>query len=111
MARFIQDPRTGKLVPAEQYRRPALVAHTVLPDIDPFVSPVDGSVVSSRSHLRAHQERHDVRQHGEYGENNGQAYFARKAQERMRRAQGSLPEQRRERVRAITRAIEKHERS
>ncbi len=40
-------------------------APTVMPDIAEFVSPVDYSLISSRSQLRAHERRHGVRQCGE----------------------------------------------
>jgi len=33
-------------------------------DIEPFISPVDGKVVGSRSALREHERRHNVRQIG-----------------------------------------------
>jgi glycine cleavage system H lipoate-binding protein len=36
----------------------------VMKDIEPFVSPVDGNVVGSRSALREHERRHNVRQIG-----------------------------------------------
>ena len=36
----------------------------VLSDVAPFVSPIDKSVISSRSHLREHEKRHGVRQLG-----------------------------------------------
>ena len=36
----------------------------VMKDIEPFVSPVDGKVVGSRSALREHERRHNVRQIG-----------------------------------------------
>ena len=36
----------------------------VMKDIEPFVSPVDGKVVGSRSTLREHERRHNVRQIG-----------------------------------------------
>ena len=32
----------------------------ILPDLAPFVSPIDGSVVSGRAALRDHCRRHDV---------------------------------------------------
>lgn len=38
----------------------------VLPDITEFQSPIDGSMISSRSKLRAHERRHDVRQAGDF---------------------------------------------
>ena len=39
-------------------------AHYVIKDIDPFRSPVDGSYVTSRSELREHEKKHNVRQIG-----------------------------------------------
>ena len=36
-----------------------------MPDIAPFVSPLDYSVVSSRSTLREHEKRHNVIQVGD----------------------------------------------
>lgn len=60
---YIQDPDTGKLVPAEEYDKPRhrfRKSFQIMPDIEEFVSPVDGSVVSSRSKLREHNARNDV---------------------------------------------------
>lgn len=37
----------------------------VMGDIKPFVSPIDGKEISSRSQLREHERRHGVRQCGE----------------------------------------------
>lgn len=37
---------------------------TFVPDIAPFLSPVDRTVISSRSQLREHERRHGVRQVG-----------------------------------------------
>ena len=39
-------------------------AHNIMKDIEPFLSPVDGSYVTSRSELREHEKRHNVRQIG-----------------------------------------------
>lgn len=39
---------------------------TVMPDITEFQSPIDGSMISSRSQLRAHERRHNVRQAGDF---------------------------------------------
>jgi hypothetical protein len=56
--------RDGQLVPKEEARRPVSVAPMVMGDIKPFVSPIDRSVISSRSELRAHEQKHGVRQCG-----------------------------------------------
>lgn len=36
----------------------------LMDDIRAFRSPIDGSVIASRSHLREHERRHGVRQSG-----------------------------------------------
>jgi len=36
----------------------------IISDIDPFLSPLDGTYVTSRSELREHEKRHNVRQIG-----------------------------------------------
>lgn len=38
----------------------------VMPDIKPFVSPIDGAEITSRSTLRAHEHTHQVRQAGDF---------------------------------------------
>jgi hypothetical protein len=39
-------------------------AFMVIKDIEPFISPIDGNIVGSRSVLREHERRHSVRQIG-----------------------------------------------
>ena len=39
-------------------------AYSIMKDIEPFKSPIDGSYVTSRSELREHEKRHNVRQIG-----------------------------------------------
>ena len=36
----------------------------IVRDVDPFLSPIDGSVIGSRRDLREHEKRHNVRQVG-----------------------------------------------
>jgi hypothetical protein len=38
----------------------------VFSDIQEFRSPVDGSLISSRSSLRAHEQRHGIKQCGDF---------------------------------------------
>jgi hypothetical protein len=62
MARMTYVIREGKLVEkhlAEPVFQDSL-APAVLPDIEPFVSPIDKTVIGSRSALRAHCKAHDV---------------------------------------------------
>lgn len=62
---YVQHPKTGKLVPLQEvdwdrhkFRAPK--HFSIMEDIEPFVSPVDGSVVTSRSRLREHNDRNGV---------------------------------------------------
>lgn len=50
--RFIQHPVTLELIPADQYVSPEVDAPMVMPDIQPYRSQLDGSIVTSRSRHR-----------------------------------------------------------
>ena len=53
--RYIQDPKTGKLIPASEYYADSRkTSWQVMPDIQPYISQIDGHVVQSRSDHRAH---------------------------------------------------------
>jgi hypothetical protein len=64
--RYIQHPITLKLVPADEYYRPKEASHAVFGDIESFVSPVDGAVITDRKQLREHNERNGVVSYSEY---------------------------------------------
>ncbi len=57
--RYIQHPITLELIPAEQYERPRTSEIHIMPDIQPYRSMIDGSIIHSRSQHRRH-----LRQHG-----------------------------------------------
>lgn len=58
--RFIQDPETLKLVPAEEYIPHAAVnAPMIMPDISPYKSMATGEMIMGRRQHREH-----LRQHG-----------------------------------------------
>lgn len=59
--RFIQDPDTHELIPADEYtcRREAKSAY-VLPDIQPYRSMQTGEMITSRSVHREHLKRHGL---------------------------------------------------
>ena len=79
MPRWIQDRNTGKLIPAEEYKRPAQT-HMIIEDVKPFKSPIDGTVISSRPHLEAHNRRHGVTNSADYPKE----WVAKRAKERLR---------------------------
>lgn len=72
-SRWVQDPKTNKLVPRDEYYRRKEQGAYIQGDIEPFVSPVDGSLISSRSHLRDHNARHGVVTQAEYGSTHNEA--------------------------------------
>lgn len=39
---------------------------SLMQDIKPFVSPIDGSEITSRSKLKAHEQKHGIKQCGDY---------------------------------------------
>jgi hypothetical protein len=59
--RYIQDPITYELIPAEEWRGPSVSkAAYIVPDIQPYQSMVDGSMIMSRSHHRSHLKQHGM---------------------------------------------------
>ncbi len=64
--RWVATP-TG-LVPADEYyakkHAERTGSFTVMPDLKPFISPIDGKEITSRSGLREHEKRHNVFQIG-----------------------------------------------
>ena len=56
--RWIQDPLTHELIPADQYQPPARSGIEIVGDIEPYRSMIDGSVITSRSRHREHLHQH-----------------------------------------------------
>ena len=100
--RYIQHPITLKLVPAEEYVRPDR-SHAVHGDIEPFVSHLDGTMITSRKDLREHNKRHGVVTAKELG-NEGERF--KKAREDF---YAGRPYDRERRRRALAFATDLHE--
>ena len=79
---FRYDPVSKEFV--EIHREQAAGATAIRLDIQPFVSPIDGSIINSQSQLREHMGRHDVVPYDEV-KNQGPK-VDRYQQERERRA-------------------------
>lgn len=64
MARWRQDSKTGKLILIEEWNEGIHgrngTSAAVHGDIEPFISPVDGSLISDRKQLRDHNKRNNV---------------------------------------------------
>ena len=57
--RYIQNPETGELILAHEYRAPHRPTHYVMPDLPDYESPIDGRVVHGRA-----GRREDLRRSG-----------------------------------------------
>jgi hypothetical protein len=66
----------------------------IFEDIEPFISPITGKVVSSRSQLRQHNKEHGVTDSRDYSEK----YFEKKARERQEAMNGRTAADRRDRI-------------
>lgn len=58
--RWIQDPVTHKLIPAEEWAGPSTSKSAyVAPDIQPYRSTITGEMITSRSQHREHLRQHN----------------------------------------------------
>ena len=57
---FVQDPKTGKLVPKDEYIDESIPAPYVMGDIQPYQSMQTGEMIVSRSHHREHLRKHGL---------------------------------------------------
>lgn len=78
MPRWRQDSKTGKLIPIDEAALRQETRTSIHGDIQPFVSPIDGKVISDRKQLREHNQRHGVVSSAEFSPE----FYARKAKER-----------------------------
>ena len=112
---YIQDPVTHKLIPKEEYKRrfKQLIGYEVNQaktafiqgDIEPFISPIDKSIITSKSSLREHNRKHGVTDIRDYGSE----YFERKHKERSDTLSSRTCEQRKDRINDILKATYKSE--
>lgn len=75
-------------------------------DIEPFRSPVDGSVIIGRKSLREHNKRNGVTNAADFTET-----WKSAAKERERIFNGDKSFDRKERIEALKHAFEKHRRT
>ena len=96
---YIQDPETGKFIEKSKYQPPDTAAvHTM----QPFVSPVDGTVIRDSGQLRAHNRKHGVTDRRDYGE----SWFERKRGELEAKRQGTDKQSKQERINALNQTYE-----
>lgn len=80
MPRWRQDAETGKLVPIDAAAAKIDGKLHIQGDIEPFVSPIDGAVISDRKQYREHMKKHGVVPASEFSPE----FLERKAEERAR---------------------------
>lgn len=100
------ERHSGELVRAAEVK-PEARLH-VVGDIEPFISPVTGETISSRSQLRQHNKDNGVTNIEDYGPNGGQAFFEREAHRRIQETHGATPADRADRIERLKHAIDKH---
>ena len=60
MAGWIQHPITLELIPRSEYVRPREAQHSIFGDLESFVSPIDGTVITGRKGYAEHCRKHGV---------------------------------------------------
>jgi hypothetical protein len=102
---WIFDRDQMRLVPRDEYVNPhsGNDAHSILKPLDPFVSPIDGSLIDDRSKLRKHNKEHGVTNVADYGS----GYFERRGKEKYADSIGATKEAKRERVAALQETMHK----
>lgn len=79
----------------------------VIGDIEPFVSPVDGTLITTRPHMLEHMRRHGVTHVSDFNAPGG--HWDRKRQERADYLAGKTNPHSRQRIEHLKRAFEVHQ--
>lgn len=66
----------------------------IIPDIEPFISPVDGKIIKTRSQLREHNREHGVTNQRDYSE----SFFEKKHNEHHKNMRGGSASDKAERI-------------
>jgi len=103
---YVQDPKTGKLVPKDEYyankaRNESAAVHT----FTEFVSPIDKQVISDNRQLSAHNKKHGVTNIRDYGDD----HFKRHAAKREQAMDMKSSVNKRQRIETIKAAMRKHD--
>ena len=99
--RYVWDKEQEKLVRAEEYTPPEGKLH-VQEDIKPFKSPIDGTIINSRSDLRRHNKQHGVTDSRDYSKE----HYEKKAKEIVQRRECSHPDDKKSRIESLIQATE-----
>lgn len=96
---YVYDPIQKKVVEKSKRTLPASHAiHTM----EPFVSPIDGSIIRDGAQLAAHNRKHGVTDHRDYGPD----WFERKHKEHSAAIQGQTETDKAHRIELLKHASE-----
>lgn len=96
------DAASGKMVEVWNNGYKLQGSAYIQPDIQPFQSTIDGTIISSRAGLARHMRTHDVVNPDDYKE-----HRKKMATEREARLNGTHPEIRADRIRTVSDAYER----
>lgn len=99
--KFVYDEESKQMVEVST-ARVSRTGHQLQMDIEPFVSPIDGKLIGSRSQLREHMKRHDVVDRRDYV-----GIRAKAEADRNARIAGTHPDTIRERRDTVNNAYER----
>jgi hypothetical protein len=101
---YVQDPVTKKFVEKSKFlaQNNSAAVHTM----EPFKSPIDGSIIRDPASLRAHNIKHGVTDSREYGPD----YFERKRKEMAAQTMGQTPADKANRIEILKHLTENHNR-
>jgi hypothetical protein len=99
---WVQDPKTGKLVPKEEYVRESRTSAYIQGDIDAFISPIDGSTIDDRGKLRRHMAEHGVTNSQDYSP----AFLLDRSKKRDDAMMGNTRQDKADRINLIRRALD-----
>ena len=92
-------------MPKHEYvRRSGPESAAIQGDIEPFVSPITGQTITSRSVLRDHNYTHGVTDSRDYSD----SFLAERSAKRVNEMTGNNPVAKQERRELIMRELEKH---
>lgn len=81
---WVQDPDTLELIPKHLYEPKRSKSTDVMAPFNAFKSPIDGSLITCRSKLRAHCKKHGVTNSSDYGERHAATKRYEKAQKKSK---------------------------
>ena len=92
-------------MPKHEYiRRPDGASATIQGDIEPFVSPISGKTITSRSLLRDHNREHGVTDSRDYSD----SFLAGRSEQRVNEMTGNTSAAKQERRDLIMKELAKH---